>query len=204
MEITTLCECGCGQPAPIAQRSNSKLGHIKGEPVRFIRGHHNKIRPLRPVEERFWEKVDRRGPLECWNWTGCKDKLGYGFLNIGNHKIERAYRVSYEMHIRPIPDGKSVCHSCDNPSCVNPAHLFVGTHTENLADMRAKGRDSKPPRNDVNGENNGHAQFTNAQVREFRRQFAEMNVSVTAFATFHEVPLMTMWQIIHNKTYKNA
>lgn len=203
MQEIKLCECGCGQPTPIAKKTNAKLGHVIGQPVRFIRGHHNKIRPLRPAEGRYWQKVIKRGTDECWDWKGSHDQHGYGQLRIDGHNI-KAHRFSYELHNGPIPDGADICHSCDHPPCTNPAHLFAGTAKDNITDAISKGRFVMPPPNQVRGETNGRAVFTNAQVAEFRRQFSTMKLSVTAFATFHDIPVMSMWNLLHYKTYKDV
>ena len=94
-----------------------------------------------PIEVRFWAKVDVRGDDDCWEWTGCRKPSGYGQLNLGKGKPRgAAYRLSYEWAKGPIPEGQVVMHSCDNPPCVNPAHLSVGTQRDNALDMVSKGR----------------------------------------------------------------
>lgn len=87
-------------------------------------------------EQRFWSKVERRGSSECWEWTGRRDKDGYGCLRVGNSQV-RAHRFSYELH-HGVTD-LFVRHRCNNPGCVNPAHLQPGTHLENMADRLAAG-----------------------------------------------------------------
>jgi hypothetical protein len=92
------------------------------------------------LETRFWAKVDQRGPDECWPWAGAKTRpWGYGRINI-NGKVEHANRVAYTLARGAIPADKIVCHSCDNPGCCNPNHLWLGTHRENAEDRDAKGR----------------------------------------------------------------
>ena len=78
----------------------------------------------------------------CWNWSKHRDSKGYGKLTL-NYKILYAHRVSYSRYIGEIPKGMHVCHKCDNPPCVNPDHLFLGTCSDNIQDMYNKGRHSR-------------------------------------------------------------
>lgn len=115
--------------------------------------------------DRFWSKVDRSSGREsCWPWTACTTRRGYGRYSY-KEKMLSSHRVSYELTYGSIPDGLCVCHRCDNPSCVNPSHLFLGTHTDNMRDKIKKGRSkSVAPK----GEKNGQAKLTESQVLTIR------------------------------------
>lgn len=91
------------------------------------------------VQSRFWQRVNVRGKNECWEWTGTRSN-GYGSIRVSG-KTRKATHVSWEIaNGKPFPKGMLACHRCDNPPCVNPAHLFVGTLADNARDMVEKGR----------------------------------------------------------------
>lgn len=165
------CECGCGGKTRIAKRSSTRDGMTKGQPLRFIAGHHQSHLPRRRQDPaaRFWAKVDKQGPDDCWGWTARLTPDGYGQFREGGKgsRNVRAHRFAYELMIAPIPPGLLVCHTCDNPICCNPAHLFIGTHADNSMDMVRKGRAASLP-----GELSPHTDLTEAQVREIRAMYA--------------------------------
>lgn len=123
-------------------------------------------RPMRPLADRFWEKVERGAEDDCWTWIGKVTTAGYGQIGRGRN-VEgqvHVHRLSYEMAKGPIPDGLVIRHRCDNRVCVNPGHLEVGTYADNSRDCVERGRTA-----DRKGEAHPQAKVTAADVREIRR-----------------------------------
>lgn len=156
------CHCGCGNKTPIAKRNNKKLNHIKGQPTQFCYGHH---KPRVTTAEGFWKRVDIKTESECWPWLKYVNDSGYGVTRTSKNKAVRASHIAYELTYGPIPEGLFVCHHCDNPICCNPAHLFLGTHSDNMHDMDNKGHRVNSPQY---GEKHGMSKLTADAVREIR------------------------------------
>lgn len=117
--------------------------------------------------ERFDESYTADTHTGCWIWTRLKSR-GYGIITV-NRRNKLAHRFSYERYVGSIPDGMHVCHRCDVPACVNPAHLFVGTQRDNMNDMDSKGRRGTWT---PSGERNPNSKLTYADAQEIRRRHA--------------------------------
>lgn len=141
------------------------------------------------LKERFWAKVSKT--RTCWLWTGTRTPLGYGRINIGKRRSDYAHRLSYLWTHGEIPEGVFVLHHCDNPSCVRPDHLFLGTHKDNMKDMREKNRSRK------RGEENPQAKLTAEDVINIRRIYRLRRATQQQLATRYKVTQTTICNIIN-------
>jgi hypothetical protein len=170
--------------------------------------------------ERFWSKVDTSG--DCWLFMGACTAAGYGEVTVAG-RLWYAHRFAYTITYGPIPDGLFVCHRCDTPPCVRPAHLFAGTHSDNMRDMLAKGRQAGPEtraRGDRNGrrlhperyttivipppkpgEANPGAKLTTEQVMEIRRAYASGEANQRQLGDRYGVSQVKISQIILRKSW---
>ena len=148
--------------------------------------------------ERFEAKVSRGAG--CWEWAAFRQHQGYGQFHTGregDRKMSYAHRVAYEIYVGPIPKGLLVLHRCDNPPCVRPEHLFVGTTMDNIRDRDAKGRQNGPK-----GETHHSAKLTAKDVREIRRRSHAFGEGIELAMEFG-VSNCTISKIVLRRTWKS-
>lgn len=197
-------ECGCSfdlRPSEV-KRGRGKFCSSRcyhADPSRCGRP------PTQPIEDRFW-RYARKG-ADCWTWTGACSIGGYGQMGIKG-KTVGAHRISYEIHIGPVPQGLYVLHRCDNPPCCNPRHLFLGTIADNNADRDAKGRVSRGDHVDpacrARGERCHKSPLTEEIVRTLRRDYALGGVSLKTLAQRYQVTKTTVRRAIQGDTWKHV
>ena len=153
---------------------------------------------------KFWEHVDKSaGPDACWLWTAAKSHNGYGrFALPGKNgrkgRKVQAHRLAWTVTNGAIPDGLEACHRCDNPACVNPAHLFIATHLENVRDCINKGRINRPI-----GEANPRCRLTAEDAKAIRAMSAS-GVTQAAISRLYGVTAANVSVIVSRKSWKHV
>lgn len=185
-----LCVCDCGGKTVVRGTELNKgsvrsCGCLRFRPNPYY---------LRTAVDRFWEKVDRRGPDDCWEWK-YPESRGYGRFR-WKGKRTGAHRVAYEIANGPIPEGMVVCHRCDNPMCCNPDHLFVGTDADNMRDKASKGRACK-------GSKNANAALTEKKVRALLFLY-EGGFSQDDLAEVFDTTRVNVRHIVNKRTWKHV
>jgi hypothetical protein len=152
------------------------------------------VNKWRDLAERFHSYIRKRGPRECWEWTGPLDTHKRGQLGytdpLGRRRMANAPRLSYEMHVDKPPRGMEVCHTCDNGACVNPAHLYLGTHQQNMTDRAVR-------------ERGGSNRLTAENVREIRARNAAGESQQSLAAAFG-VHIVTVSDAIRRATWAHV
>lgn len=167
-------------------------------------------------EERFWRSVNKAGPTlpgmdsACWEWAAHRRGLGYGEIWVNGRNVV-AHRFSFALANGPIPAGLFVCHRCDNPPCVNPGHLFLGTHDDNMADRSAKGRQAKGdtqgthtcPETVLRGSEHYAAKLTEADVLVIRARYAA-GATLKGLGAEYGVDHSTIRRAVIGKTWSHV
>jgi len=149
--------------------------------------------PRKTPEERFWSKVDKKGPDECWEWNTRVSNGGYARIKI-NGKYYQAHRVSYRLNCGPIPKGMLVLHKCDNKICLNPNHLELGNQSKNMKDRSLRGRIN------MKNERNPNAKLSWDKVREIRSS----SLTRGELANKYGISKGHISWVKHNKSWKEV
>ena len=167
------------------------------------------IKTTDPIK-RFWSKVDKRGPDECWPWLAGKGKDGYGSFTAASRKTIGAHCFAYILAHGPIPKRLQVLHSCDNPPCCNPAHLWLGTALDNNRDSATKRRRAYGERHGshvhpervARGERNGNARLKTADILHIR-EMCQQGMTETKIAHLFNISQGVVSRIILRKSWKH-
>lgn len=158
-------------------------------------------RIAQPIRERINSNHTLNPQTGCWEWSRHRNAKGYGVLSCSEGRAKKwstlAHRASWETFVGPIPAGMNVCHHCDNPCCVNPNHLFLGTQLDNVRDCMRKGRKRNVG---VRGEANCNAKLTAVDVLEIRRLNA-LGTSQAELGRRYGITQGVTWRIIHRQSW---
>jgi hypothetical protein len=149
-------------------------------------------RPLLGVKDRFWGKVEKGHPVACWPWFRAKNANGYGLFRIAG-STRLAHRIAWKLEHGEISDGLLVLHRCDNPACVNPAHLRLGTQSDNMAECHARGRSRIPA---FRGETHPQAKLDHEKAAEIRTLYKGGGYSHLGLAKLFQVSETTIREIL--------
>lgn len=192
------CHCGCGQKTPIATSTDKRYGRVKGQPTQYISRHVYRATQVK----RFWAKVAiKANDDECWEWLGSCDTHGYGNF-FWNSKITVSSKIAWMYPNYVIPKGFEICHSCDNPACCNPKHLWLGTHQENMDDKMRKGRQGNIKQAVRRGEAHPNHKLTQSQVDHIRQLYTQGNITLKALGELYDVDISSIHAIIKRVTWK--
>jgi len=149
------------------------------------------------LEECFWKKVDKKAENECWEWKGSKDNGGYGVMFKSRYPIKwyKSNRLSWEIHFGDIPEGLLVCHKCDNPACINPKHLWLGTIADNNRDRENKGRGAL-----LYGENNPNAKLTKEDIMKIK-ELRKTGMTQQKIADMYRVSQVNIGRILSGRLW---
>jgi hypothetical protein len=168
-----------------------------------------RVRTSKPTEERFWSHVEKKELDECWEWQARKNMWGYGVFHIGL-QTKLAHRVRWEIDYGEIPTGMCILHKCDNPACVNPSHLWIGTHKDNSDDKMAKGREShkstpKKPESKVymRGSRQGSSKLKEENVIAIRI-FYQLGSTLSELAKMYNISKSVICNIVHRKSWTHV
>jgi len=177
----------------------SSLGDLEGLSVPEIKQKVlEEMANLEGVLKRFWAKVKMAGLNDCWFWKGAFYDDGYGEFKPNIHpynsKSFKVHRISYFLHYKTLPSDLLVCHHCDTPACVNPAHLFLGRYKENSDDKVMKERQPR-------GNSHGMHKLTPEEVEQIRNIYAEGNISCNKLALLFKVSSSQIFRIVRLQSW---